>query len=43
MSETYESEKEKPVKPPFYYYLWDSFGKPPAGRSVISIKSELTR
>lgn len=19
-------------KPPFYYYLWDSFGKPPAGK-----------
>jgi hypothetical protein len=32
MSDTYELEKEEQKKLPFYYYLWDSFGKPAAGR-----------
>jgi ACS family pantothenate transporter-like MFS transporter len=35
MSEVYEVEKEDQKKPPFYYYLWDSFGKPPAERRLL--------
>jgi hypothetical protein len=35
MSETYELEKEQAKKQPFYYYLWDSFGKPAAERRLL--------
>ena len=35
MSETYELEKDQAKKPPFYYYLWDSFGKPAPERRLL--------